>query len=151
MSGDLHLVFVTQLIDPADPVLGFSISLIRALRARTASLVVIANEVRHVPPDLAGIVQSMGKEDGRGRVAKGARYQYLLAQACRKHRPVTLLAHMCPPYLTLGAPIVRGSDIPTTLPGDPPVNAPLTVEPPPGSRSGSARHSATTRLVIAPA
>jgi diaminopimelate epimerase len=28
----------------------------------------------------------------------------------------------------MGAPIVQGSDIPTTLPGDPPVNAPLVLE-----------------------
>lgn len=27
----------------------------------------------------------------------------------------------------MGAPILRGSDVPTTLPGDPPVNVPLTV------------------------
>jgi diaminopimelate epimerase len=29
----------------------------------------------------------------------------------------------------MGAPILQSSDIPTTLPGDPPVNAPLTVPP----------------------
>src|SRR5947209_12366977 len=28
----------------------------------------------------------------------------------------------------MGAPILQGSDIPTTLPGDPPVDVPLTVE-----------------------
>ena len=79
-----HLVFVTQVVDPADPVLGFSVSLARALAARSASLLVIANEVRQVPADLAAEVRSLGKEHGRGRMAKGARYQRILADACRR-------------------------------------------------------------------
>ena len=109
MSEGLHLVFVTQVVDAGDPVHGAAISLARALAVRSASLLVIANEVRDVPDDLAGSVRSLGKEWGRGRLAKGTRYQRLLADACRRHRPVTLLAHMCPPYLTQGAPIVRAT------------------------------------------
>ena len=109
MSEGVHLVLVTQVVDPSDPVHGAAISLARALAARSASLLVVANEVRQVPDDLAGQVRSLGKEAGRGRVAKGALYQRILADACRRHRPVTLVAHMCPPYLTQGAPIVRAT------------------------------------------
>ena len=71
------------------------------------NLVVVANEARSVPADLGVEIRSLGKEDGRGRVAKGLRYQRILADACRRGRPVTVVAHMCPPYLTVAAPLVK--------------------------------------------
>ncbi len=98
---------MTQVIDPTDPVLGFTIRLIRALHQRAGNLVVIANEVREVPPDLDVEVVSLGKELGRGRLAKALRYQRVLGDVCRRQRPAILLAHMCPTYLTVGAPMVR--------------------------------------------
>ena len=81
----------------------------RALRQRVPNLVVVANEVREVPPDLGAEVRSLGKEDGRGQIAKGLRYQRILADVCRRGRPVTLVAHMCPPYLNLAAPLVKAT------------------------------------------
>ncbi len=87
--------------------LGFTIRLIRALRDRTDGLVVVANEVRDIPSDLDAEVLTLGKEVGRGRLAKAVRYQRVLADVCRRRRPATLLAHMCPTYLTVGAPLVR--------------------------------------------
>ncbi len=100
---------MTQVIDPADPVLGFTIRLIRALDERTDAMVVVANEVRAVPADLDVEILSLGKELGHGRLAKGARYQRILADVGRRLRPATLLAHMCPTYLTLAAPVVRAT------------------------------------------
>jgi glycosyltransferase involved in cell wall biosynthesis len=100
---------VTQVIDPADPILGFTIRLVRALHQRVPRLVVVANEVRTVPADLGAEVRSLGKEDGRGQIAKGLRYQRILADVCRRGRPVTVVAHMCPPYLNLAAPLVKAT------------------------------------------
>ncbi|MEA2828912.1 MAG: hypothetical protein QOG43_3351 [Actinomycetota bacterium] len=70
---------------------------------------VVANEVRTVPADLGAEIRSLGKEDGRGRIAKGLRYQRILADVCRRGRPVTVVAHMCPPYLNLAAPLVKAT------------------------------------------
>ena len=67
------LVFVTQLIDPDDPVLGFVVPQIRVLTERF-DVVVIANEVRRVPSDLSAEVVSLGKEHGAGRLTRGARF-----------------------------------------------------------------------------
>ena len=43
------LLFVTQLVDPDDPVLGFVVDQIRALRA-DGGVIVVANEVRACRP-----------------------------------------------------------------------------------------------------
>ena len=61
------LAFVTQVLDPNDPVLGFVPSYLRPLSRRVDHLVVIANEVRSVPNDLDAEVVSLGKEKGHGR------------------------------------------------------------------------------------
>ncbi len=103
------VVFVTQVIDPEDPILGFAVRLVRGLGQRSPGLVVVANEVRRVPADLEVEVRSLGKEDGRGRVAKGLRYQRILADLCRRRRPVTVVAHMCPTYLTVAAPLLKAT------------------------------------------
>ena len=42
-------IFVTELIDPEDPLLGFVVEQVRALRA-DGEVVVIANEARNVRP-----------------------------------------------------------------------------------------------------
>lgn len=110
-----RVVFVTQLLDPDDPVLGFSVGWIRALATRCERLVVIANEVRSVPPDLGADVFSLEKERGRGRLRRGVRYQRMLLRVARECRPEALVAHMCPVYLDLAAPIARAYSIRTLL------------------------------------
>jgi glycosyltransferase involved in cell wall biosynthesis len=107
------LVFVTQLIDPDDPVLGFVVPQIRVLTERF-DVVVIANEVRRVPSDLSAEVVSLGKEHGAGQVARGARYARAVGAATRRH-PAGLLAHMCPVYLTLAAPVTKIGSVPSML------------------------------------
>ena len=107
------LVFVTQLIDPDDPVLGFVVPQIHALTERF-DVVVIANEVRQVPSDLSAEVVSLGKEDGAGQLTRGARYARAVGAASRRH-PAGLLAHMCPVYLTVASPITKPLGVPSML------------------------------------
>jgi glycosyltransferase involved in cell wall biosynthesis len=109
-----RLVFVTQLVDPDDSVLGFVIPQLRALAARF-DLVVIANEVRRVPDDLDADVISLGKEHGAHRAQRGARYVAELVRVTRARRPAALFAHMCPIYLALAAPVVRTARVPSIL------------------------------------
>ncbi len=115
--GARSLVFATQLWDPDDPVLGFTPGLVDALAAPFDRVVVVANEVRGTPSDLPRNVQvvSLGKERGAGRWTRGARFEAVFWRIARRERPDAILAHMCPEYLVLAAPIARLSRIPTLL------------------------------------
>ena len=110
-----RLVFVTQLMDPADPVLGFSVGWMRALAARCERLVVIANEVRHVPADLNAEVLSLGKERGARRSARLARYLGHLERVLWRGHADALFAHMCPQYLNAAAPLLALHRVPGML------------------------------------
>jgi glycosyltransferase involved in cell wall biosynthesis len=110
-----RVVFVTQLIDPDDADLGFVVPQLRALADRVDHLTVIANEVRSLPADLPADVISLEKERGRGRMRRGARYEAALVHSLRGRVPAAVLAHMCPSYLTLAAPVARITRSPTIL------------------------------------
>jgi glycosyltransferase involved in cell wall biosynthesis len=101
------LIFVTQLLDPADPVLGFVPGLLPSLAARTDRLLVIANEVRAIPEGVDADIESLGKEHGQGRLARTLRYERLLARLGRDRSFAGLFAHMCPAYASLAAPALR--------------------------------------------
>src|SRR4051812_47919361 len=77
------IVFVTQLVDPDDPVLGFVVAQIEALATRCERLVVIANEVRVDHDALPCRVISLGKEHGAHRLLRGLRYERALLQSTR--------------------------------------------------------------------
>ena len=111
--SDRRLIFVTQLMDPDDPVLGATAGMVEALCDRFERVVVIANEVRRAPEGIE--VVSLGKEHGRGTVARGLAYQRVLARVFRRDRPDALLAHMCPVYLTAAAPRAKLARVPTIL------------------------------------
>jgi glycosyltransferase involved in cell wall biosynthesis len=105
----LHLVFVTQIVDPDDPVLGVICDSMIAL-GRECELTVIANTVRSVPAELTELgvhVESLGKERGTNRVWRGLAYQRALWRAFHERNASALLAHMCPTYLVQAAPIAR--------------------------------------------
>jgi glycosyltransferase involved in cell wall biosynthesis len=110
------LVFVTQKIDPRDPVLGFVPRLVTALAERVDVVTVIANEVAIRPPSFGVNVElvSLRKERGAGRLARGLRYERLLMRAARDGTDA-LIAHMCPDYLNLAAPIAKAFRMPTIL------------------------------------
>jgi glycosyltransferase involved in cell wall biosynthesis len=111
------LVFVTQKIDERDSVLGFVPRLVTALADRVGAVTVIANEVTSPLPALPTNVSvaSLGKERGASRVARGLRYERLLAGAARRGRADALLAHMCPEYLDLAAPVAKSFRLPLML------------------------------------
>ena len=111
--SDRRLIFVTQLMDRDDPVLGATAGMVEALSQRFEQVVVIANEVRRGPEGIEVI--SLGKEHGRGRVARALAYQRALARLLRHNRPDALLAHMCPVYLTAAAPRAKLARVPTIL------------------------------------
>jgi len=100
-----RLVFVTQVLDPDDEVLGSVPNYLQALASRVDRLVVIANEVRSIPYDFDAEVVSLGKEKGLSRVRRTLRYEAALARVLSRRGRTALVAHMCPIYLTLAAPL----------------------------------------------
>jgi len=111
----MKLLFVTQKLDADDPVLGFVGDWVRTLAERGSTVTVVANEVGRVPPDLGARVISLGKERGAGRLVRGARYERTVAAEIRDRSTDVLLAHMCPVYLNLAAPVVRARGVRSIL------------------------------------
>jgi glycosyltransferase involved in cell wall biosynthesis len=104
-----ELAFVTQLIDPEDPALGFVIGMVEALAQAFDRITVIANHVRvtpMLPPNVE--VRSLGKEHGRQRFSRGVAFESEIVRFIRRRRrPAAMLVHMCPEYLNLAAPLAR--------------------------------------------
>ena len=109
-----RLIFVTQLIDPDDPVMGFVVPQVRSLAAHV-DVLVIANEVRAVPDGLGAEVITLGKERGRSKGARGLRYVSAIESELRRTRPLAVLAHMGPIYACLAAPLTRIYRVPLIL------------------------------------
>jgi glycosyltransferase involved in cell wall biosynthesis len=102
-----RLIFVTQLLDPNDPVVGFLVPQLEALADACERLIVIANEVRGTPASLEA--HSLGKERRAGRARRALRYQRLVRHWARALPADAILAHMSPLYLILAAPVVPRS------------------------------------------
>ena len=101
----MRIVFVTQRVDPADPVLGATVAKIAALAARVDEVVVLADS--GVPGVLPAncTVRSFASSS---RVVRGARFERALAaELGRRPRPAAVIAHMCPIYAVLAAPLAR--------------------------------------------
>ena len=101
----VKLVVVTQKVDPADPNLGATVAKLRALAARVDELVVLADAaVDGVLPENARVRVFAAPV----RAARGARFEAALAgELARRPRPAAVLAHMCPIYAVLAAPVAR--------------------------------------------
>lgn len=110
-----HVVFVTQVVDQTNPTLGFVTGWIRALAAQADRVTAIGNEVRG-RVDLGSNVEvvSLGKEREAGRLRRGAALERVVWDAGRAPGTV-LLAHMCPIYLDLSAPVAWIRRTPTML------------------------------------
>jgi glycosyltransferase involved in cell wall biosynthesis len=104
-----RLVFVTQSVDPAHPVLAATIPKIRALAERVEELVVLAQSAADASLPANVDVRTFAARSRPGRVA---RFERELAGALPAD---AVLAHMIPAYVLLAAPLVRPRRIPLLL------------------------------------
>ncbi|MDW8339268.1 MAG: hypothetical protein RMM28_09035, partial [Thermoleophilia bacterium] len=106
------LVVITQEVDPEHPALAATVAKIRALARLLDEVVVLAH--RAVPGVLPRNcrVRAFG---ARVRAARGARFELALASELRGLRGGAVLAHMCPIYAVLAAPLVRPLRVPLLL------------------------------------
>jgi len=108
-----RLVFVTQQVDPGHPALAATVPKIRALAERLDEVVVLADRV--LPGALPDNCRSLSFA-ARGRARRGARFELALArELARRPRPIAVLAHMCPIYAVLAAPLARPLGVPVLL------------------------------------
>jgi glycosyltransferase involved in cell wall biosynthesis len=106
----LKLLFVTQQLDREHPVLAATSSQVAALARRVDQLVVLAASAASEGLPANVRVRSFG---AGLRVARGARFEAALAQELNGLDVV--VAHMCPIYAVLAAPLVRPLRIPLVL------------------------------------
>jgi len=101
----MRLVVVTQQVDPASPVLGATVAKLRALALRVDELVVLADSA--VEGSLPANCRVRPFRASR-RAGRGLRFETALARELgRRPRPAAVLAHMCPIYAVLAAPLAR--------------------------------------------
>ncbi|MFT5049096.1 MAG: glycosyltransferase involved in cell wall biosynthesis [Chlamydiales bacterium] len=100
----MKLVFVTQVLDPSDAVLGFVGRWVEGLAAHCECVRVLALE--EGPGDWPGNVdvRVIGR---RGRVARYFRYRRFLSEAFGRDGFDTILTHMVPRYSNLAAGLAR--------------------------------------------
>ena len=106
------IVFVTQQVDPGHPALAATVPKLRALAELVDEVVVLAD----------GAVPGVLPENCRVRTfhagtkaARGARFEAALARELPGLRAGAVVAHMCPIYAVLAAPLVRPLRIPLVL------------------------------------
>ncbi len=104
-----RLVFVTQRIDPDDPVLAATIPKIRALASRVDEVVVVAQSGREDALPQNAELRTFGASS---RGARGLRFEREIARALPAD---AVVAHMVPLYVVLAAPLVRPRRIPLVL------------------------------------
>lgn len=97
----MRLLFLTQVLDAGDAVLGFVPSWVEALARRVERVRVLALEVG----DLSGLpanvdARAVGR---RGRIRRYLRYRRYLAEALGRDGFDAVLAHMVPRYLLVSA------------------------------------------------
>ena len=106
------LVFITQQVDPEHPALAATIPKIRALAARVDEGVVLADGV--VPAALPANCRVRTFRAGH-RIGRGLRFESALARELPGLRGGAVVAHMCPIYAVLAAPLVRPLRVPLVL------------------------------------
>jgi glycosyltransferase involved in cell wall biosynthesis len=108
-----RLVFITQQVDPGHPALAATIPKIRALAERLDEVVVLADRV--LPGTLPSNCRSLSFAS-RSRAGRGARFEgALVKELARGPRPIAVVAHMCPIYAVLAAPLARPLGVPVLL------------------------------------
>jgi glycosyltransferase involved in cell wall biosynthesis len=106
-----RLVFITQQVDPGHPALAATVPKLRALASRVDDLVVLADgAVPGVLPDNARVRRFAAAT----KVGRGLRFEVALAAELLRHADA-IVAHMCPIYAVLAAPLARPLGIPVVL------------------------------------
>ena len=101
----MRLVFVTQDVDPASPVLGATVAKISALAARVDEVAVLADRGIDEALPANCHIHRFGASSRPGR---GVLFETALArELARSPRPAAVVAHMCPIYAVLAAPLAR--------------------------------------------
>jgi glycosyltransferase involved in cell wall biosynthesis len=106
-----RLIFITQKLDPDDPVLGATVPMVRALARRVDEVVVLCDAA--VRDAVAANVR-VHEFAAATQLGRGLRFEAALAQELRP-RPLAVVAHMVPLYAVLAAPLVRPLGIPLVL------------------------------------
>ncbi len=106
------LVFITQQVDPAHPALAATVPKIRALAELVDEVVVLADAA--VEGSLPENCRVRTFRAGH-KVLRGARFETALARELPGLRGGAVVAHMCPIYAVLAAPLVRPLRIPLVL------------------------------------
>jgi glycosyltransferase involved in cell wall biosynthesis len=101
----VRLVFVTQQVDPGHPALAATVPKIRALAAQVDEVVVLAD--RTLPGVLPENCRSRSFA-AHSRAGRGLRFEEALAaELAHRPKPAAVVAHMCPIYAVLAAPLAR--------------------------------------------
>jgi glycosyltransferase involved in cell wall biosynthesis len=101
----MRLVFVTQQVDPGHPALAATVPMLHALAAQVDEVVVLAD--RALPEVLPSNcrVRSFG---AHARAGRGLKFESALAaELVHRPKPAAVIAHMCPIYAVLAAPLAR--------------------------------------------
>jgi glycosyltransferase involved in cell wall biosynthesis len=106
----VKLIFVTQQVDAASPVLGATVAKLNALAAEVDEVVVLSLDA--VPGTLRSNCRVRTFGGGR-RLGRAVRFVRALAAELRGADAV--VAHMCPIYAVLAAPLARPLRIPVLL------------------------------------
>jgi glycosyltransferase involved in cell wall biosynthesis len=106
-----RLVFITQQVDPAHPALAATIAKLRALAARVDEVIVLADGA--VPAALPPNAR-VHRFAARNKLGRGVRFEAALARELPR-KPIGVIAHMCPIYAVLAAPLARPLGVPVIL------------------------------------
>lgn len=107
-----RLLFVTQQVDPGHPALAATVPKIAALARRVDEVVVLADGA--VPAALPSNAR-VRTFRARTKAGRGLRFEGGLAAELRGLRGGAVVAHMCPIYAVLAAPLARPLRIPVVL------------------------------------
>jgi glycosyltransferase involved in cell wall biosynthesis len=106
-----RILFITQVVDPADPNLGATRAKIAALARRVDEVVVLCDRgVDGVLPDNCRL-RVFGAPT---RLQRAGRYFSALVQELRD-KPIAVVGHMVPLYTIVAAPFVRARHVPLML------------------------------------
>jgi glycosyltransferase involved in cell wall biosynthesis len=107
-----RLVFITQQVDPRHPALAATVPKIAALAALVDEVVVLADgAVEDVLPANCRVRTFRAQR----KLGRGARFEAALARELPGLRGGAVVAHMCPIYAVLAAPLVRPLRVPLVL------------------------------------